>query len=249
MAAIAELLVREAIVVPEPANVPERQALYTPETAELAAQVKQKLGYTHLQDQIQNTSAKAAAEFEASQKAAVRQRNLALTMQQLEIEPFNIDSVRKYQEERKRLLEWNGDAQRAKVGSIANWCLTGAIVISLVITFFGHWRLGTSLMLAAVVFRGYFRPKSFNGEWAWQRFTFKQYSEHGKQVPMFILAKVLQIQEALPNAKFFIEELVFVPRPVVVYDDPFLVITCESCPDMYVEVWEEHAFESQIIDA
>lgn len=85
------------------------------------------------------------------------------------------------------------------------------------------------------------RTRSTPG-YAWHRIAISKYL---KAIPEFVVNKAIQIKEALPEVKIFVEELQYDP-------DPFLVVTCENdnfTEQYYVEVWEEPLFEGRFMSA
>lgn len=72
-------------------------------------------------------------------------------------------------------------------------------------------------------------------EGKWQIVPLKGYN---LPIPEYVLAKALDIKEALPTAEFLVDELVVGEK----YVDPFLIVK-DGIEHYYIEVWDEPEFE------
>ena len=129
--------------------------------------------------------------------------SLSRTLDELGIEPFRIDDVRKYKKEKAR------DAERKVLESY-------------------------SVRARQSGFREI--PPGTYVRATWAVIAINQYD--GK-VPEFALSHALEIKERIPTAEFEVEELRVDKRY-----DPFLVVCCGK-ERFYIDVWEEHEFESE----
>lgn len=220
--------------------VPAESAL----DARLAADAREKLGYTPMQDRLTLTRST---------------RELYRVLLAAGVAPFDLVTVIRYQ----KRVRWHRQIADAKFPALIGGAIFGAFVLT---TGNGGW---FDLMLAGVAALAvsgflYFLPApSTPGPWKWRRVWM---SDYDRPIPAHVLTTALRIREAfvqefeksaasrneyeraceradfLQNLSFAVDELRRDARRVD--PDPFLVVYWRGV-DAYIAMWDEPTFASK----
>ena len=212
-------------------KLPEREPIavddYTPElNLELADEAARLLGYAKLRKTL-------AADI----------GELAEVLNQLDIQPFSRDSVKRYKAEEPAAAEltdvpefFRGHRKLARtllclipvwgllsmIGTAAGWLIS--------------WQLGVASLTSILLLLA--KGCELSDRLAalfptWERVPLAGYQE---DVPLHVLERAVAIKKQLPGAEFYVEQRA---------KDPFLIVKCDE-EEYYVEVWQEPRFEARL---
>ena len=213
-------------------KLPEREPIavddYTPElNLELADEAARLLGYAKLRKTL------------AAEKVI---GELAEVLNQLDIQPFSRDSVKRYKAEEPDAAEltdvpefFRGHRKLARtllclipvwgllsmIGTAAGWLIS--------------WQLGVASLTSILLLLA--KGCELSDRLAalfptWERVPLAGYQE---DVPLHVLERAVAIKKQLPSAEFYVEQRA---------KDPFLIVKCDE-EEYYVEVWQEPRFEAR----
>ncbi|MEK7125207.1 MAG: hypothetical protein AAB864_02350 [Patescibacteria group bacterium] len=203
---------------------------------DLADGARKKLGYSVLGRQIQD----AVARHQEQLEDVYALERIANAFRSLSIKKFTPDSVQRFKQE--KLADAN-----------LGMCLTESLSKTLIVMFFVtwvlamiseqiNWRAPVSFLVVSICW--FFVSLELDlKEWQWQRYHLKGY---GRRIPERAIAKALALQELLPGAKFYVDELAVRQREIVTVGDPFLVMEYGGYV-LYVDVWDEPEFEGRYV--
>ncbi len=195
---------------------------------ELAEEAARLLGYSKLKQTV----------------AGVKEiRELSQVLQDLDVQPFPTNSVRRYKAEAPDAAELTDVPEFFKrhrklacllLWLIALWAILSAIGIA--VGWFLSWKLGVASVLSILVI--FTKGCKFDDRLAalfqkWERLPLAEYQE---EVPLYVLQKAVEIKKQLPAAEFYVEQRA---------EDPFLIVTCGEREE-YIEAWREPRFEASV---
>lgn len=235
---MATTLVREPLSFEEDQH--ELDQLYTFD--ELATVAAETLGYRTLLDQLPQLK-----------KDTKRRTSLKKAMVELSIQPFNAESVERYQSKKARhatplttrvvegmlmivALLCCGAAAIFFISLIA--CIICGISESLTVPNWLWVTMWTSLGTATATCAGIGTADGSEKKFIYAKWTSVPISEYAHPIPEFALQTAVDLKAKCPMAKFFIDELQFEERTL----DPFLVVCDSNDRKYYLEVWNEPGF-------
>jgi hypothetical protein len=240
--AVAKVLKRESIGLPEAKESPETDLV---DFSSMADEAQEILGYHVLKVSITEKAAKEQKLFEVRQ-----------VMAGLDIRPFTPESVEAY----KAVMEWRAQPLSEHIGLWMFGTFAVVLFASMVTFVLGgvtgglfnyfstvpNWLwtvlqcsiVGVPVGFAGFLLSGFLAFPNKETKVSWDRYSISAY---GKPIPEFALQSAIDLKKQCPEANFFIEEMVAkrVPRA-----DPFLVMVFRG-ESFYLEVWNEPGFKGQ----
>src|SRR3989344_5755378 len=204
-------------------SIIEGEVALDPVVTELATKAHEVLGYSALLNEVNRA------------KTVQAPVNLMKALIDLETEPFSDESVVVYKDQ--KLVEKNGSPMKPSVW-IGGWLMLSVFVFCIVFAIVHSQGVSMSLKVAlgiatfATVISALAGYCERGERWQWRSFLLAQYHN---QVPVHVLNKAIAIQERVPEAKFFVDELT--------NGDPLLRVECGKSK-FYIEVWGEPKFEA-----